>query len=983
MAPLCPNLSNKKVKQAFDEMKEIFGEDMAYFLWSENGGYPLDLAPNGASSILFKSLIDHYGDRKQALIAKAKVYSSNFKDWFGDWTKKYETGASKVIDFNDAVDFLFEVNPELSKVGTKSEYEQYIKTIFPDSISNSIYWHGTDSDFSDGLNTAKRGKGSGAPETQNEMYFNRQPWASLQYISGVNRRIKDNEGFNNWVKLWWEHKEALGNGRMNTDDWKNEIIGPNTRQSSPNKHGVFDRDKGGTHGKYLSERKARYGYENKSDKEFFEEVFDIRYGKETFTDWINRKRDEFKSLWNNRSVKNGIIPVILNIHNPIVEEGQNTYYEEQRKLFTQAKRNGNDAILSNKSKNEFGSDVAVVFNPNKNVHFLGTKSDIANFKKWKSRNQVSKIVDENGEPLVVYHSTNKIFDTYKERDGIHFGSYNTALGVANEKFDPTFDTIEEAQASIAKGKFRIDQVFLNIRNPKQSKDLGTGWKQLITEGFDGGLYRAVEGDTSFVAFNPNQIKSATDNIGAFSNEDDNIYHNIQDKAEYYHDAREYADELEKKYLHINYLNLSKERKEALKRRVIEEFSKKFKHYRIIFYYPDNKSKRLKTYVKNYDERDLAEWGKVLFGESSTDDNYSDNYDSSEVAKMILREVRGTSIHEMLIGELIAKALKQYNITFAFSKTLGPDVAAKYEVVHGRRIIYVNTKAAFINTNNYKNRVTQTIMHEMLHAITEEAISRNDDLYKEIDKLRKQVIKELGNNAKDYGLTSVYEFMAELSNMEFVEKLKNIKTEKKITFFEWIRSIVNELARRILRFAAQNNGTAYSDAMEMLVKSAFPQEYKLPLTEPSEVVKRVYNQTTSNSTQNSYDENSYKSRIISQFSQLEKLYERMPNKSLSRQKIQDSIFEKINELRQKEEYEVVSETLKFAAAAIGSDEKIDSTLGYLYKQSKLSDPYSGITPTILIDMYRNSIKFYRNLLDNILPSALDKHLSDDDIVFIKN
>ena len=135
---------------------------------------------------------------------------------------------------------------------------------------------------------------------------------------------------------------------------------------------------------------------------------------------------------------------------------------------------------------------------------------------------VSKVVDENGEPLVVYHSTNKIFNTYKERDGIHFGSYNTALGVANEKFDPTFDTIEEAQASIAKGKFRINQVFLNIRNPKQSKDLGTGWKQLITEGFDGGLYRAVEGDTSFVVFDSNQIKSATDNVGTFSRTNDDI-----------------------------------------------------------------------------------------------------------------------------------------------------------------------------------------------------------------------------------------------------------------------------------------------------------------------------------------------------------------------------------------------------------------------------------------------------------------------------
>lgn len=687
MAPLCPNLSNKKVKQAFDEMKEIFGEDMAYFLWSENGGYPLDLAPNGASSILFKSLMDHYSDRKQALISKAKVYSSNFKEWFGDWTK-----------------------------------------------------------------------------------------------------------------------------------------------------------------------------EDKTD--------------------------------------------------------------------------------------------------------------------------VSKVVDENGEPLIVYHSTNKIFNTYKERDGIHFGSYNTALGVANEKFDPTFDTIEEAQASIAKGKFRIDQVFLNIRNPKQSKDLGTGWKQLITEGFDGGFYRAVEGDTSFVVFDSNQIKSATDNTGTFSNEDDNIYHNIQDEAEYYRDAREYADELEKKYLHINYLNLSKERKEALKRRVREEFSKKFKHYRMTFYYSDDGSKHLKTYIKNNDERDLTEWGKILFGEASTDDNYSDKYDSGEVAKMILREVRGTSAHEMLIGELIAKALKQYNIAFAFSKTLGPDVAAKYEVVHGRRVIYINTKAAFINTNNYKNRVTQTIMHEMLHAITEEAISRNDDLYKQINRLRKQVIKALGDNAKDYGLISVYEFMAELSNMEFVEKLKNIKTEKKITFFEWIRSIVNELARRILRFAAQNNGTAYSDAMELLVKSVFPEEYNLPLSEVPNHIVREYNQVSANPSSAFNNHNEIQAKLLTQFSKLEKLYEKMPNKSVSRQSIQDKLFETITELKTQNDIDAIETSLKVALTSIGGVDVAQggatddfSVLGYLDKQSKLPNPFSGVTPEILMDMYRNSINFYRTMLDTI-PESVDKNLTSD-------
>lgn len=195
--------------------------------------------------------------------------------------------------------------------------------------------------------------------------------------------------------------------------------------------------------------------------------------------------------------------------------GQEEYSKEMQDILANAKRDSEDNLLAPNGKKSNLTE--------RQYAQVRTKSFKDWFGDWENNpSEASKVVDENGEPLVVYHSTNKIFNIYKERDGIHFGSYNTALGVANEKFDPTFDTIEEAQASIAKGKFRINQVFLNIRNPKQSKDLGTGWKQLITEGFDGGLYRAVEGDTSFVVFDSNQIKSATDNIGAFSNKDDDI-----------------------------------------------------------------------------------------------------------------------------------------------------------------------------------------------------------------------------------------------------------------------------------------------------------------------------------------------------------------------------------------------------------------------------------------------------------------------------
>lgn len=402
----CLNVKNEEVAALLKEYTKILGnENAAYYVLSENNGYGLDKAPNGEPSKLFSDLLEHYnGDRVAAIQAKARTYSKSFKEWFGDWTGN----VSIDIDSKDAIDYLYSTNTELSKVGSKEEYAQYVNSIYPNSLIDSIYWHGTDSDLSQGVENTKKGKGSGAPETGAEMYFNKQPWASLQYISGVNRNIPDTEGYNNWVKLWWELKEALGNGRMDTDEWKNEIIGPNTRQYSPNKRGIFNRDKGGSNGKYLSERKARYGYQDKTDKEFFEEVFDIRYGKETFNDWVNRKKSEFQDIWESRQVKKGMYPAVLNVQNPIVEKNQNTYYEEQRGLFTKAKKDKNDAIVSDEANNEFGSDVVVIFNPKENVHFLGTKQDIENFKNWKSSNKdktnVSKVVDKNGEPKLMDNS---------------------------------------------------------------------------------------------------------------------------------------------------------------------------------------------------------------------------------------------------------------------------------------------------------------------------------------------------------------------------------------------------------------------------------------------------------------------------------------------------------------------------------------------------------------------------------------------------
>ena len=537
MKIICPNLKNEEVAREFEELKNATSEAAAYHIWSQNNGNGIDKAPNGEPSKLFLDLLEHYnGDRVAAIQAKARTYSKSFKEWFGDWTGN----VSIDIDSKDAIDYLYSTNTELSKVGSKEEYAQYVNSIYPNSLINSIYWHGTDSDLSQGVENTKKGKGSGAPETGAEMYFNKQTWASLQYISGVNRNIPDTEGYNNWVKLWWELKEALGNGRMDTDEWKNEIIGPNTRQYSPNKRGIFNRDKGGSNGKYLSERKARYGYQDKTDKEFFEEVFDIRYGKETFNDWVNRKKSEFQDIWESRQVKKGMYPAVLNVQNPIVEKNQNTYYEEQRGLFTKAKKDKNDAIVSDEANNEFGSDVVVIFNPKENVHFLGTKQDIENFKNWKSSNKdktnVSKVVDKNGEPKLMFRTDDKGKNIMGRGDGGPFFATDNILVAASYAF--------EDSSSLYKG-------FINLKNPYIINEESHGFylmyngkqtsipeitETLIKEGYDGVLYKRVwdvgdyidyDPETDYWAsnvavFNPNQMKSI-DNQGTFSTQDNNIY----------------------------------------------------------------------------------------------------------------------------------------------------------------------------------------------------------------------------------------------------------------------------------------------------------------------------------------------------------------------------------------------------------------------------------------------------------------------------
>ena len=142
------------------------------------------------------------------------------------------------------------------------------------------------------------------------------------------------------------------------------------------------------------------------------------------------------------------------------------------------------------------------------------------FKEWFGE---SKVVDKNGEPLVVYHGTgtpNKIEEFKSKNNKIWFTDKSTAQAYAN------FDQDMRDEVGLDSSN-NIYPVFLSIKNPKYFDNVSyTTLENFESADNDGMIATNVsdyEGSQEqIVAFNPNQIKSV-DNQGTFSIQDNNIY----------------------------------------------------------------------------------------------------------------------------------------------------------------------------------------------------------------------------------------------------------------------------------------------------------------------------------------------------------------------------------------------------------------------------------------------------------------------------
>jgi hypothetical protein len=207
------------------------------------------------------------------------------------------------------------------------------------------------------------------------------------------------------------------------------------------------------------------------------------------------------------------------------------------------------------------------------------------FKDWfgdweHDPENASKVLDENGEPLVVYHGTSTggftIFNTY----GSNFGLFGQGSYFTNDR------EVAESYTDKGKGdKKQVYGVFLNIRHPldMNSHNIAEGWKEALPDdisveigedstnesvyksvlesfeyneypkneaqeilydlpvslGYDGvthiggGRYNDKDGTRHrvWIAMEPVQIKSATDNNGEFSGDNGDIRFRFEDGNE--------------------------------------------------------------------------------------------------------------------------------------------------------------------------------------------------------------------------------------------------------------------------------------------------------------------------------------------------------------------------------------------------------------------------------------------------------------------
>ena len=223
------------------------------------------------------------------------------------------------------------------------------------------------------------------------------------------------------------------------------------------------------------------------------------------------------------------------LHDAIVQEGNGQfrlYYLDKNKA-TALLQKARVPMPKNSALNN-GGYIHSLTDPGSPVKTKITSvEESQQFKRWfgdwqNDPKNSSKVVNADGTPKVVYHGTNAKFDTFHTASGEYWFS---------EYEDYAESMMEE------RGGGEVKAVYLDMKNPYRAK-LPPGQftdptyevpiiRNAKAAGHDGVI---IENDTTdplvaetfYVVFSPEQIKSATDNIGTFDGNNPNIRYSVSE-----------------------------------------------------------------------------------------------------------------------------------------------------------------------------------------------------------------------------------------------------------------------------------------------------------------------------------------------------------------------------------------------------------------------------------------------------------------------
>ena len=295
------------------------------------------------------------------------------------------------------------------------------------------------------------------------------------------------------------------------------------------------------------------------DGEFKSEKGRYGFGRDQGAHWFAASERTAKSYADPRRAfdyqraEEGVIPAYIKLENPLIIDGKGQKWRDAQKsgkttdVIEEARNGGHDGVIIRNVRDNYqtgvvggdqATDTYVVwessqiksatgnngdFNPaNPDIRFKRAEGiATAAFKRWFG---ASKVVNNQGEPKILYHGTGEDFTVFDQgRSGSSTRHSTAPLGIFMTGDRDTAQAYADKASDGIPGYARVMQLYAAIRNPymmtvaeslaiESPGEAVTLRAKLEREGYDG---INLEGTDTWVAFSNTQVKSATDNNGEF------------------------------------------------------------------------------------------------------------------------------------------------------------------------------------------------------------------------------------------------------------------------------------------------------------------------------------------------------------------------------------------------------------------------------------------------------------------------------------